>query len=225
MKTVTLFGTVYPVRGLVSLICSTVFFFSLSGGQTSRDMYLLANFVWIFILNPRSQWSIKSGIEQLGKASFLLSNLMTYMISYMRVENEDLTYADFVYVSTGRSLVSGLLGMLGGILANKIGLRPTLLLGATFYRWEKRFIESLRNLCICDILQWRMGPYLLCPGTWSLGLCYICRMLHWLGTVFLWRSPCCICHEGMKMSFIDFPNQKVSFCSGFLESVVLWGAL
>ena len=59
---------------------------------------------------------------------------MTYMISYMRVDNEDLTYADFVYVTTGRSLVSGLLSMLGGILANKIGLRPTLLLGAAFYR-------------------------------------------------------------------------------------------
>ena len=69
-----------------------------------------------------------------GQVSFFLSNLMTYMISYMRVDNEDLTYADFVYVSTGRSLVAGCLGMLGGILANKIGLRPTLLLGATFYR-------------------------------------------------------------------------------------------
>ena len=41
----TLFGSVYPVRGLVSLICSTVFFFSLSGGQTSRDINIVADFV------------------------------------------------------------------------------------------------------------------------------------------------------------------------------------
>ena len=48
MKTITLFGSVYPVRGLVSLFCSTVFFFTLAGGQTSRDMCFLANIVKIF---------------------------------------------------------------------------------------------------------------------------------------------------------------------------------
>ena len=45
MKTVTLFGSIYPVSGLVSLICSTVFFFTLSGGQTSRDMHFQADIV------------------------------------------------------------------------------------------------------------------------------------------------------------------------------------
>ena len=64
------------------------------------------------------------------------SNLMTYMISYLRDRadgGDDLSYADFVYVSTGRSLVAGFAGVIGGILANKIGLRPTLALGATLY--------------------------------------------------------------------------------------------
>ena len=64
------------------------------------------------------------------------SNLMTYMISYMRDRlegGEDLTYADFVYVTMSRSLINGMSGMLGGILANKIGLKPTLILGAILY--------------------------------------------------------------------------------------------
>ena len=68
----------------------------------------------------------------------LNSNLMTYMISYMRDRIEDgdkLTYADFVFASKGCSLISGLSGMLGGILANKIGLKPTLIIGAAFYRY------------------------------------------------------------------------------------------
>ena len=61
---------------------------------------------------------------------------MTYMISYMRdrlVGGEDLTYADFVYVTMSRSLINGLSGMLGGVLANKIGLNPTLVVGAALY--------------------------------------------------------------------------------------------
>ena len=37
MRTVTLFGSVYPLRGLLCLVFNTVFFFSLSGGSTSRD--------------------------------------------------------------------------------------------------------------------------------------------------------------------------------------------
>ena len=64
------------------------------------------------------------------------SNLMTYMISYMRDRldgGKDLTYADFVYITMSRSLVVGLSGMLGGILANKIGLKTTLMVGAALY--------------------------------------------------------------------------------------------
>ena len=67
---------------------------------------------------------------------------MTYIISYLRERadgGEDLTYADFVYVSTGRSLVAGIAGVMGGILANKIGLRPTLSLGAALYRHGRIF--------------------------------------------------------------------------------------
>ena len=62
---------------------------------------------------------------------------MTYMISYLRERAEggqDLTYADFVYVSSARSLFGGAAGVMGGILANKVGLRPTLALGAALYR-------------------------------------------------------------------------------------------
>ena len=61
---------------------------------------------------------------------------MTYMISYMRDRlegGEALTYAHFVYVTMSRSLINGMSGMLGGILANKIGLKPTLIVGAALY--------------------------------------------------------------------------------------------
>ena len=77
---------------------------------------------------------------------------MTYIISYLRERadgGEDLTYADFVYVSTGRSLVAGAAGVMGGILANKIGLRPTLSLGAAMYRHNKLIIECVKSSNHC----------------------------------------------------------------------------
>ena len=65
------------------------------------------------------------------------SNILTYMISYMRARlkgGEDLTYADYVFVNMSRSLTVGLTGWLGGVVANKIGLRPALAIGMILYR-------------------------------------------------------------------------------------------
>ena len=100
---------------------------------------------------------------------------MTYIISYLRERadgGEDLTYADFVYVSTGRSLVAGAAGVMGGILANKIGLRPTLSLGAALYRHKCRSnheflaiimkLSSPTNMWKQLIFQWRICSHLLC---------------------------------------------------------------
>ena len=59
------------------------------------------------------------------------------MISYMRARlkgGEDLTYADYVFVNMSRSLTVGLTGWLGGVVANKIGLRPALAIGMMLYR-------------------------------------------------------------------------------------------
>ena len=67
----------------------------------------------------------------------LTSNILTYMISYMRARlkgGEDLTYADYVFVNMSRSLTVGLTGWLGGVVANKIGLRPALAIGMILYR-------------------------------------------------------------------------------------------
>ena len=75
------------------------------------------------------------------------------MISYMRDRlegGEDLTYADYVYVSFGRGLFVGLTGWLGGVVANKLGLRPTLAMGMALYRLGNSsfFIRQIMILCL-----------------------------------------------------------------------------
>ena len=47
--------------------------------------------------------------------------------------NPDLTYADFIYISQGRTFVSGFTGMMGGLMVNKIGLKATMILGCVIY--------------------------------------------------------------------------------------------
>ena len=47
--------------------------------------------------------------------------------------NPDLTYADFIYISQGRTFVSGFTGMMGGFMVNKIGLKATMILGCIVY--------------------------------------------------------------------------------------------
>ena len=47
-----------------------------------------------------------------------------------------MTYADYVYVSMGRGVAIGLTGWLGGVVANKIGLRTALAIGMTLYRFR-----------------------------------------------------------------------------------------
>ena len=82
---------------------------------------------------------MKCGIHEVTKIAPNPSNLLTYMISYMRSRlkgGEDLTYADYVFINMGRSLVVGLTGWLGGVVANKIGLRPTLAIGMALYRFK-----------------------------------------------------------------------------------------
>jgi hypothetical protein len=50
-----------------------------------------------------------AGTMMLVSISIMMSfaNLNTYIISYMRVNDPTLTYADFIFISQGRTLVSG----------------------------------------------------------------------------------------------------------------------
>jgi hypothetical protein len=67
-------------------------------------------------------------------ATYSFPNLNTYMISYMRNRtDETLTYADFVFISQGRSLIGGLTAPLGGIIAGHIGFKPTLLIASILH--------------------------------------------------------------------------------------------
>jgi len=97
LRSVVIFGTRYPLRGLATMLAGT--------------MMLVA--VSIMMSFP---------------------NLNTYMISYMRARtNPEYSYSDFIWISQGRSIVCGLTGMVGGLIASKFGLKATLIFGSSLY--------------------------------------------------------------------------------------------
>lgn len=61
------------------------------------------------------------------------ANLNTYIISYLRVGNPEVTYADWVIVSTTKPVILGLFMTFSGELSRRIGLRLSLAIGASIY--------------------------------------------------------------------------------------------
>jgi hypothetical protein len=94
------------------------------------------------------------------------ANLNTYNIFYMRDQTDpSLTYADFIFISQGRTLVSGTFNIFlllpqsifvniglslgftcysGGMIAKKISLKATLITGALIFRYmiNTRYIQG-----------------------------------------------------------------------------------
>ena len=69
-------------------------------------------------------------------AQYSWGNLNTYMISYMKARvDPDLTYADFVFIAQGRAFLSGLTSFAGGMIARRIGLKLTLIIGCVMFRY------------------------------------------------------------------------------------------
>ena len=66
--------------------------------------------------------------------SCLVANLNTYITSYLRANGSDVTYADWVYVSTTKTVVMGLLMSFTGEFSRRIGTWKSIALGTAIYR-------------------------------------------------------------------------------------------
>ena len=69
-------------------------------------------------------------------SDFSYPNINTYLTSYMRTNgyNPTLTYADFVFLSTTKVVITGVSMPFIGGWAKKIGTRPSIALGSAIYR-------------------------------------------------------------------------------------------
>ena len=56
------------------------------------------------------------------------------MISYLRQEVPDLTYQEWFYVPTTRTVVAGIMMPVGGEVARRFGVRTSIIIGAAIYR-------------------------------------------------------------------------------------------
>jgi len=90
-----------------------------------------------FGVHPRGLTCVLGGfILCLSFASdFSYPNINTYLTSYMRTTgyNPSLTYADFVFLSTTKTVVQGLSMPFIGVIARKMGCRPSIAIGSAIY--------------------------------------------------------------------------------------------
>jgi len=68
-------------------------------------------------------------------SDFSYPNLNTYLTSYMRTTgyNPGLSYADFVFLSTTKTVVQGASMPFIGVIARRIGCRPSIAIGSAIY--------------------------------------------------------------------------------------------
>lgn len=117
MYTVKIGSTHFPVRGLITLFGSGLFLISLAIDFTYGKQKNVIN---------------ECGV--CGIYCVLFSgNLNTYIISYLRVDSPDTTYADWVYVSTVKPIVLGIFMTFSGEVSRRIGLRASLAIGGVIY--------------------------------------------------------------------------------------------
>ena len=60
-------------------------------------------------------------------------NLNTYVMSYLRQSHPELTYADWSFLSTTKTLVTGVTMPFGGQFSRKFGIRLSMAVGAVIY--------------------------------------------------------------------------------------------
>ncbi|TRY72373.1 hypothetical protein TCAL_09716 [Tigriopus californicus] len=60
-------------------------------------------------------------------------NLNTYVTSYLRKNNPQITYADWVFVSQSKTIFGAILSPFGGEVARRLGIRLSLIIGSIIY--------------------------------------------------------------------------------------------
>ena len=58
------------------------------------------------------------------------ANLNTYVISYLRQYDENITYGDWIFVSQAKALIGGAFSPLSGIVSRRIGVKLTIIIGS-----------------------------------------------------------------------------------------------
>ena len=62
------------------------------------------------------------------------ANLNTYVISYIRQHNPTISYKDWMWLSSTKTVLTGVLMPFGGEISRRVGVKFSLLLGSVIYR-------------------------------------------------------------------------------------------
>ena len=181
MKTVIIFGRRYPVRGLLTAFGGMLM---MVGGVRSKYSNLL------FVTNNFRSVSRPS----FPLATSWLMQFLTWGTTLTRPWHMQTLYMSLRYSSCvnllvvivrfiwqGKALVSGCTSFISGILARKLGLRPTFIIGCILYRSCDVDCAVAEEQFICIVFQ-RWLPYIISlRGCRSLGTSSIhcCKLRIW----------------------------------------------
>lgn len=116
---VTIGNFVTPVKGLTTVIGATLLLISLSIDFSYGKPSIFSK-------------ETCTKIEFIRKYPFS-ANLNTYVISYLRSRDKSVTYADWIFVSTSRTFVTGILMPFMGKLETILGSKHCIFIGCLIY--------------------------------------------------------------------------------------------
>ena len=103
-----------PVKGLLTVFGAT---------------FLLISLALDFSYGKTFYMKYKTAIEIFS----FPANLNTYVISYLRSKDKSYTYEDWIFVTTSKTFIQGILMPFMGNLESRIGTRYCILLGCIIY--------------------------------------------------------------------------------------------
>merc|ERR1711892_1459671 len=119
-------------------------------GRSAKTERMYSSIAARLGVHPRGLTCVLGGfILCLSFASdFSYPNINTYLTSYMRTTgyNPSLTYADFVFLSTTKTVVQGVSMPFIGVIARRMGCRPSIAIGSAIYRFILKSVRFLFQL-------------------------------------------------------------------------------
>lgn len=134
MKTVIIFGRRYPVRGLLTAFGGMLMMVRVVRSKSSNQLFVTNNFRSVSRPSFPSATSWLMQFLTWGTTLTLPWHMQTLYMSHRYSSCVYLLIVIVRFIWQGKALVSGCTSFISGILARKLGLRPTFIIGCILYR-------------------------------------------------------------------------------------------
>lgn len=142
----------------------------------------------------------------------ITANLNSYVISYLRQNNDNITYGDWIYVSTTKTIVAGIVMPFLGEASRLMGLRLALILGCAIFRYTS-LIKYHQVMINRTFIQYWIPAHPPGLGGRPLAHRHHSWSLAWHRLQSDLRPGHWRCHDGECMQFVKVENVTwLTFC-------------